>query len=98
MSSLSPYLNSKKIRGELADEADKKIPLIPSSPLKDIMAIDCDSARTWLIVFAVYSGLLTGALIGFLIIRFLKRKVNRSTVGGFFHGIPMFVSEVHSKS
>ena len=39
------------------------------------MAIDCETAKGWITALAVYSGLLTGALIGYLLFLFLRRKV-----------------------
>ena len=41
------------------------------------MATDCDTEKAWVTGLAVYSGLLTGALIGYLLFLFVKRKVNK---------------------
>ena len=61
------------------------------------MAISCEQAKTWAIVFGVYSGILTGVIIGFLFLWFLKRKVTSfSNMGGSISKNP--VVENHSQS
>ena len=40
------------------------------------MAISCEAGKTWAIIFGVYSGILTGVILGFLILKFLQRKVS----------------------
>ena len=37
--------------------------------------MECGTTKTWLIVMSVYAGLLTGAVIGYLLLAFLRRKV-----------------------
>ena len=46
------------------------------------MAISCEGKKTWIIVLAVYSGLLTGGIIGYLLIKWLKSRVNIRTQEG----------------
>ena len=36
---------------------------------------ECGSTKTWLIVVSVYASILTGAVIGYLLLAFLRRKV-----------------------
>ncbi len=43
------------------------------------MAVSCEAAKTWLVILGVYSGLLTGALLGLLLLKFLRRKVKTIT-------------------
>ena len=49
------------------------------------MAISCEGKTAWIIVLAVYSGLLTGGLIGYCALKCIKSrlsKVNKNLKGG----------------
>ena len=48
--------------------------------------VDCTDKSTWIIVLAVYSGVLTGGLVGYLVYKFVKSRVSTFTLLYFFCG------------
>ena len=52
------------------------------------MTISCDTAKTLAIVFGVYSGILTGVLLGFFLLWCLKRKVQSKYFKGGVSNCP----------
>ena len=54
--------------------------------------VDCTGKSTWIIVLAVYSGVLTGGLVGYLVYKFVKSRVSTFTLLYFFCDYTMYVT------
>ena len=46
--------------------------------------VDCSGKSTWIIVLAVYSGVLTGGLVGYLVYKFVKSRVSTTLLYTYF--------------
>ena len=54
--------------------------------------VDCTGKSTWIIVLAVYSGVLTGGLVGYLVYKFVKSRVSTFTLLYFFLWLYYYVT------